>query len=242
MIRVTPSPGRPCRVEDPVHVAVVGDPHGRLAVRDRRGDDVADARCAVEHRVLGVLVQVDEAVRHLAPVSLPGTSPPPAVRPERGDGVHKRQSCDSASEYRAPADGVLRAAPTSPPHRTCSPQVAGRPASYNNATPAELCSPQVAGRPASYNNAAGWLAGSSGAALGDQRVADVQPKVSRYGPQIRCADRRSRCSRPATAGARRSRSGSADRRGSALRCRPARRCRGTACTASPELDTPIAWR
>ena len=70
-------------VEDPVHVAVVGDPHGRLAVRDRRGDDVADARRAVEHRVLGVLVQVDEAVRHL---SLPvrGGHPRPSVHRIRG--------------------------------------------------------------------------------------------------------------------------------------------------------------
>ena len=47
-------------VEDPVHVAVVGDGKGGLAVRDRGGDELADPGGSVEHRVLGVGVQVDE--------------------------------------------------------------------------------------------------------------------------------------------------------------------------------------
>ena len=47
-------------VEDPVHVAVVGDPERRLAVGDRRRDEVVDPGRAVEHRELGVGVQVGE--------------------------------------------------------------------------------------------------------------------------------------------------------------------------------------
>jgi hypothetical protein len=56
-------------VEDPVHVAVIGDPDRRLSVRHRRADDVGDARRAVQHRVLRVDVEVGEAVRH--PVAPP---------------------------------------------------------------------------------------------------------------------------------------------------------------------------
>ena len=52
-------------VEDAVHVAVVGDAHRRLAVGHRRGHDVADPGRSVEHRELGVLMQVDEGVRHV---------------------------------------------------------------------------------------------------------------------------------------------------------------------------------
>ena len=47
-------------VEDPVHVAVVGDPEGGLAVLDRRLDQVLDPGGTVEHRELGVGVQVGE--------------------------------------------------------------------------------------------------------------------------------------------------------------------------------------
>ena len=47
-------------VEDAVHVAVVGDADGRLAVGGRGGHDIFDARRTVEHRVLGVHVQVSE--------------------------------------------------------------------------------------------------------------------------------------------------------------------------------------
>ena len=53
-------------VEDPVHVAVVGDAQGRLAVGDGRRDDVVEAGRSVEYRVLGVGVEVDEGVSHLA--------------------------------------------------------------------------------------------------------------------------------------------------------------------------------
>jgi hypothetical protein len=51
-------------VQDAVHVAVVGDAHGRLSVLDGGRDHVADPGGAVEHRVLGVLMQMDEGVRH----------------------------------------------------------------------------------------------------------------------------------------------------------------------------------
>ena len=51
-------------VEDAVHVPVVGDADRRLAVRPRRRDDVADPRRTVEHRVLGVHVEMDERLTH----------------------------------------------------------------------------------------------------------------------------------------------------------------------------------
>ena len=47
-------------VEDAVHVAVIGDRQSGLAVGHRGGDQVADPRRSVEHRVLGVGVQVHE--------------------------------------------------------------------------------------------------------------------------------------------------------------------------------------
>ncbi len=47
-------------VEDPVHVPVVGDRERRLVIGDGRVDEVGDAGRAVEHRELGVLVEVDE--------------------------------------------------------------------------------------------------------------------------------------------------------------------------------------
>ena len=49
---------------DAVHVAVVGDADRRLAVGGRRRDDLADPRRTVEHRVLGVQVQMDEGIGH----------------------------------------------------------------------------------------------------------------------------------------------------------------------------------
>ncbi len=48
--------------QDAVHVAVVGDADRRLAVGRRRGHDLADPRRTVEHRVLGVEVQMDERI------------------------------------------------------------------------------------------------------------------------------------------------------------------------------------
>ena len=51
-------------VEDAVHVAVVGDPDRGLAVVGRRRDDVADPRRTVEHRVLGVHMEMDERLAH----------------------------------------------------------------------------------------------------------------------------------------------------------------------------------
>ncbi len=49
-------------VEDAVHVAVVGDRERRLAVGDRGRDEIADPSRSVEHRVLGVGVQMDERI------------------------------------------------------------------------------------------------------------------------------------------------------------------------------------
>ena len=51
-------------VEDAVHVAVVGDPDRRLAVVRRGRDDIADPRRTIEHRVLGVHVEMDERLTH----------------------------------------------------------------------------------------------------------------------------------------------------------------------------------
>ena len=60
-------PGVACRLvhrQHAVHVPVIGDPDRGLAVRGRGGDDLADPRGTVEHRVLGVHVQVGEGLRH----------------------------------------------------------------------------------------------------------------------------------------------------------------------------------
>ena len=47
-------------VEDAVHVAVIGDRESRLAIGHRCDNQFSDPRRPVEHRVLGVSVQVDE--------------------------------------------------------------------------------------------------------------------------------------------------------------------------------------
>ena len=51
-------------VEDAVHVAVVGDADRRLTVGRGCGDRVGDTRRAVEHRELGVDMEVGERVAH----------------------------------------------------------------------------------------------------------------------------------------------------------------------------------
>ncbi len=56
----------PVEVQDPVHVPVVGDPEGRLPVRRRGGHQLLDPGRAVQHRVLGVDVEVGERVAHEA--------------------------------------------------------------------------------------------------------------------------------------------------------------------------------
>ena len=53
-------------LEDPVHVAVVGDPERRLAVGYRLGDELVEARRAVEHRELGVDVEMGERIPQCA--------------------------------------------------------------------------------------------------------------------------------------------------------------------------------
>ena len=63
--------GRLVEIEDAVHVAVVGDPDRRLTVRRRPRDDLGDPGRTVEHRELGVLVQVGKRCAH-------GRTPPPS--------------------------------------------------------------------------------------------------------------------------------------------------------------------
>ncbi len=60
---------RPVELEDPVHVAVIGDPHRGLTVGGRGGDDLVDARGTVEHGVLGVEMEVDERIGHCVRVT-----------------------------------------------------------------------------------------------------------------------------------------------------------------------------
>ena len=58
-------------IEDAVHVAVVGDPDRRLTVGHRSGNDIRHPGRTVEHRELGVLVQVGKRCAH-------GRTPPPS--------------------------------------------------------------------------------------------------------------------------------------------------------------------
>ena len=51
-------------VERAVHVAVIGDADRRLAVADRLGDELVEPSRAVEHRELGVDVEVGEGIGH----------------------------------------------------------------------------------------------------------------------------------------------------------------------------------
>ena len=57
-------------LEHPVHVAVIGDAERRLAVGDGLGDEIVEARCAVQHRELGVDVEVGERIPHWRSTSL----------------------------------------------------------------------------------------------------------------------------------------------------------------------------
>jgi hypothetical protein len=69
---------RPVEVEDAVHVPVVGDPDRGLTVGFGGGDDVRDPGGAVQHRELGVQMQVHERAPQGAatPSSRPGRSRP----------------------------------------------------------------------------------------------------------------------------------------------------------------------
>jgi hypothetical protein len=60
--------GRRREVDDPVHDSVVGDRHRGLPIVADRGDEVGHPRRTIEHRELGVDVEMGEAV------SQPGTS------------------------------------------------------------------------------------------------------------------------------------------------------------------------
>ena len=65
--------------EDAVHVAVVGDADRRLTVGRGRRDHFIDPRCTVEHRVLGVKVQMDERIGQSS--ASPSSSTGPVDRP-----------------------------------------------------------------------------------------------------------------------------------------------------------------
>ena len=54
----------PIEIQNAVHVAVIGDAQRRLAIGGRRGDELAEASSTVEHRELGVDMQVGERRRH----------------------------------------------------------------------------------------------------------------------------------------------------------------------------------
>jgi hypothetical protein len=56
--------GRLVEVEDPVHVAVIGDPHRRLTVGRGGGDHIGHPRRAIEHRELGVQMEMGEGIGH----------------------------------------------------------------------------------------------------------------------------------------------------------------------------------
>jgi hypothetical protein len=54
-------------VENAVHIAVVGDPERGLAIHGRRMNHVIEARRPVEHRVLGMDVEMGERISHGLP-------------------------------------------------------------------------------------------------------------------------------------------------------------------------------
>jgi len=60
-------PAGPVEVEDPVHVAVVGDSERCLAVSSGSGHDFIDPCRTVQHRKLRVDVEVGEVGAHLTP-------------------------------------------------------------------------------------------------------------------------------------------------------------------------------
>ena len=65
MIGLTPwRPARLVEVEDPVHVAVIGDAERRLPVGHGLGHQLVEPRRTVEHRELGVDVEVGERIPH----------------------------------------------------------------------------------------------------------------------------------------------------------------------------------
>ena len=85
--RVDPSrPAGLIEVKDAVHVAVVGDPERWLSVLGGRRHKVLNPSCPVQHRVLGVVVQ-----------------------------VHKRRAVHRRASLGPPDDGVGRVAGRVPP-------------------------------------------------------------------------------------------------------------------------------
>ena len=86
-------PARLVEVEDAVHVAVVGDADRRLAVGHRGGHDLVDPRRAVEHRELGVEVEVGERVAPLVP-----RRPPSVLCPRLHLWIRPQGACGRVTE------------------------------------------------------------------------------------------------------------------------------------------------
>jgi hypothetical protein len=96
-------PSRTEEVQGPEHVAVIGHRHRRHALLGGRAHEIVDPAGAIEHRVLGVDVQVDERVGH---------SPPRPITTRRGGALSMhagrcREPCPftpRAGEERHPCD------------------------------------------------------------------------------------------------------------------------------------------
>ena len=88
-------------VEDAVHVPVVGDADRGLAVGDGGPDDLADPGGAVEHRVLGVDVEVGEAASTRHQVHSLRSRARPSPCPQ--ESVDRSQRCDSPTVARRAA-------------------------------------------------------------------------------------------------------------------------------------------
>ena len=89
-------------VDRAVEVAVVRDTNCRLPVRLGREHHFLEARRAVEHRILGVVVQMDKAVSHESPFARSNVGRRAATLPKRCDAV------SSSLEVRAVARAFTR--------------------------------------------------------------------------------------------------------------------------------------
>ncbi|CAB4835646.1 unannotated protein [freshwater metagenome] len=87
-------------VEDAIHVAVIGDAEGRLPVRRSSRDQLAYARRAIEHRELGVDMQMGERVGHAT------LRRGPFRRPPESQGCHSDASRATARAHRRVTDAT----------------------------------------------------------------------------------------------------------------------------------------
>jgi hypothetical protein len=82
-------------VQNAIHIAVVGNTHGWLAIFDCRGNNIANARRTVEHRILSVLMKMDKRIRH------GGYASPDFLQHDRANGVDANACASVLVEYRA---------------------------------------------------------------------------------------------------------------------------------------------